>query len=331
MRDASLLPATRDASLLQLGATWAPEASDLARAARTLQLRSRREVAGALAGGYRSAFRGGGIEFEESRPYVPGDDVRSIDWNALARTGQTYVKHHREERDQSLLLLVDRSASMGFGSRGPSKLAVAVRSAALLAAAAAQARDRVALWTFDDDVRDEIRPGRGQAHGLQVLRQLVATGASARGRTALAPVLRRVAERVRRRAIVFVLSDLRDEALLAEDRDADGLRAALGSVAHRHDLVVGWVVDPAERKLARLPAAWVADPEAGGGRRLLRSRSRAARERYAVAAELRARRLERRLRGDGADWLALPTDADPLRELGRFFVERALRRRGARV
>ena len=314
--------------LVRLGTAWAPETSDLARAARKLQLRSRREAAGALAGGYRSAFRGGGIEFEESRPYVPGDDVRAIDWNALARTGLTYVKHHREERDQSLLLLVDSSSSMAFGSRGPSKLAVAVRSAALLAAAAAEARDRVALWSFDHTVRVEIRPGRGPAHGLHMLRALVETGSRASGRTDLTPVLRRVAERVKRRSIVFVLSDLRDEALFREDRHKQSLRAALGSVARRHDLVVGWVVDPAERELPQLPAVWVDDPEAGGARRLLRGRSRAARERYAVAAQLRGRSLERRLRSAGADWCALPTDADPLRVLGRFFTSRALRRRG---
>jgi uncharacterized protein (DUF58 family) len=320
----------RTGPLVRLGATWAPEASDLARAARTLQLRSRREVAGALAGGYRSAFRGGGIEFEESRPYVPGDDVRSIDWNALARTGQTYVKHHREERDQSLLLLVDSSSSMAFGSCGPSKLAVAVRSAALLAAAAAQSRDRVALWCFDRSVRTEIRPGRGPAHALHMLRSLVETGTRTDGGTELAPVLRRVAERVKRRSIVFVLSDLRDEALLAEETRQNGLRAALGSVARRHDLVFGWVVDPAEQELPRFSSVWVGDPEAGGAPRLLRGRSRTARERYAVAAQLRARSLERRLRSAGADWFALPTDADPLRVLGRFFAERALARRGTR-
>jgi uncharacterized protein (DUF58 family) len=320
----------QDGPLVRLGTPWAPEASDLARAARTLQLRSRHEVAGALAGGYRSAFRGGGIEFEESRPYVPGDDVRSIDWNALARTGQTYVKHHREERDQSLLLLVDRSSSMAFGSRGPSKLAVAVRSAALLAAAAAASRDRVALWCFDRSVRTEIRPGRGPAHGLHLLRTLVETGTGTGGGTELTPVLRRVAERVKRRSIVFVLSDLRDEALLAGEDAPRGLHAALGSVARRHDLVVGWVVDPAERELPHLSAVWVADPEAGGARRLLRGRSRSARERYAVAARLRAGSLERRLRSAGADWCALPTEADPLRVLGRFFTVRALARRGIR-
>jgi len=121
----------RPGPLLRVGGAWAPVAADLAKAARVLQLRSRREVAGALAGGYRSAFRGGGIEFEESRPYLPGDDVRAIDWNALARTGTAYVKHYREERDQTLLLLVDVSASMGFGSAGPAKSALAARSAAL--------------------------------------------------------------------------------------------------------------------------------------------------------------------------------------------------------
>ena len=143
-------------------------------------------------------------------------------------------------------------------------------------------------------------------------------------------MLRRVAERVKRRSIVFVLSDLRDEALLAEEHGKDSLRAAISSVARRHDLVVGWVVDPAERELPRLPAVWVGDPEAGGAPRLLRGRSRTARERYAVAAQLRARSLQRQLRSIGADWCALPTDADPLRVLGRFFAERTLGRRGTR-
>jgi hypothetical protein len=162
------------------------------------------------------------------------------------------------------------------------------------------------------------------------LRALVETGTRTGGGTALTPVLRRVAERVKRRSIVFVLSDLRDEALLAGEDAPRGLRAALGSVARRHDLVVGWVVDPAERELPRLPAVWVDDPEAGGARRLLRGRSRSARERYAVAAQLRAGTLERRLRSAGADWCVLPTEADPLRVLGRFFTERALARRGIR-
>jgi uncharacterized protein (DUF58 family) len=298
-----------------------------------LQLRSRREVAGALAGGYRSAFRGGGIEFEESRPYLPGDDVRAIDWNALARTGTAYVKHYREERDQTLLLLVDVSASMGFGSAGPAKSALAARSAALLAAAAAWAGDRVALWTFDRELRVEIPPGRGEAHGLLVLRALVDAAAPGDGTTALAPLLARLRERVHRRAIVFLLSDLRDEALLAGDAAGRRARASLVAVAHRHDVVAGWIVDPRELALARAGTLRVADPEAPSRTLLLRAGSARARERYAVAARVQGRALEQRMRADGVDWITLRTDADPLRALGRFLARRAserVRSRGVR-
>jgi len=316
----------RPAPLLRVGGSWAPAAADLAHAARVLQLRSRREVAGALVGGYRSAFRGGGIEFEESRPYTPGDDVRAIDWNALARTGSPYVKHYREERDQTLLLLVDVSASMAFGSTGPAKSALAARSAALLSAAAAYAGDRVALWTFDREVRTELEPGRGEAHGLSVLRALIEAAAPGDGGTALGPLLARVRERVGRRAIVFLLSDLRDEALLASDAAGRRLRASLAAVARQHDLVAGCVVDPREQSLPPAGTLRLGDPEAPSQRWLLRSGSRRARERYGVAAHLRERLLERRLRADGADWLVLRTDADPLRTLGRFLAKRAVQR-----
>jgi uncharacterized protein (DUF58 family) len=321
---------TKAGPLLRVGGSWAPAASDLAHAARVLQVRSRREVAGALAGGYRSAFHGGGIEFEESRPYVPGDDTRAIDWNALARTGTAYVKHYREERDQTLLLLVDVSASMAFGSAGPAKGALAARSAALLAAAAGAVGDRVALWTFDRELRREIEPGRGEAHGLRVLRALVEAGTPGEGGTALAPLLARVRERLARRAIVFLLSDLRDDALLARDAAGRRLGAALAAVAQRHDLVAGCVVDPREQALPPAGTLRVADPEAPGRSFLLASGSRRARERYALAARARERVVERRLRADGADLVVLRTDADPLRTLGRFFAERAALRRGVR-
>jgi uncharacterized protein (DUF58 family) len=317
---------TRPGPLLRLGGPWVPVAADLAHAARVLQLRSRREVAGALVGGYRSAFRGGGIEFEESRPYTPGDDVRAIDWNALARTGSAYVKHYREERDQTLLLLVDVSASMAFGSVGPAKSALAAQSAVLLSAAALYAGDRVALWSFDHELRSELEPGRGDAHGLRVLRALIDAGSPGDGATSIGPVLARLRERLHRRAIVFLLSDLRDEALFASDAAGRRLRASLAAVAHRHDVVAGWIVDPRELELPKAGTLRVADPEAPERSWLLRSGSRRARERYAVAARMRERLLERRMRADGVDWVVLRTDADPLRTLGRFFAERATQR-----
>jgi uncharacterized protein (DUF58 family) len=320
-------------SLLRIGAPFAPAAAELARAVRILQVRSRREVAGALAGGYRSAFRGGGVEFEESRPYAPGDDVRTIDWNAFARTGVAHVKRYREERDQTLLLLLDVSASMGFGTAGPSKAALAARAGALLAAAARAAGDRVALWTFDRGLVGEVPPGRGEAHELRLLRALVAAGRGGDGTTALGPVLTALRERVHRRAIVFVLSDLRDDALLGGGAAGRRTRAALAAVARRHDLVIGWVRDPREASLPAAGTLRIADPEAPARTLLLRSGSRRARERYARVARTVTNAQERELIHLGADVLPLATDADPLRALGRFFVLRAAaraRRRGVR-
>jgi uncharacterized protein (DUF58 family) len=312
--------------LLRTGSAFAPAAAELARAARSLQVRSRREVAGALAGGYRSAFRGGGLEFEESRPYAPGDDIRAIDWNAFARTGAAYVKRYREERDQLLLLVLDVSASMGFGTAGPSKAALAARSAALLAAAAGAAGDRVALWTFDQGLVSDAEPGRGEAHGLRVLRALVTAGRAGTGSTALGPVFAALRERVQRRAIVFLLSDLRDDALFASDVAGRRTRAALAAVARRHDVVAGWIRDPREAALPAAGTLRLADPEAPGQSWLLHSSSRRTRERYALAAEAQGRRLERLLQRDGVDLLPLSTDTDPLRTLGRFFVRRAATR-----
>ena len=317
--------------LLRLGASFQPAASEHARAARVLQVRSRREVAGALVGGYRSAFRGGGIEFEESRPYAAGDDVRAIDWNAFARTGVAHVKHYREERDQTLLLLVDVSASMGFGTAGPSKAALAARTGALLAAAAGAAGDRVGLWTFDRGLASELPPGRGEAHELRLLRALVGAGEAGAGTTALAPVLTALRERVHRRAIVFLLSDLRDDALLAADAAGRRARALLAAIAHRHDVVAGWTVDPREASLPAAGTLRLADPEAPGRTLLLRSGSRRVRERYALAARAQRYALERALLRLGIDLLPLATDADPLRMLGRFFVRRAATRARGRA
>jgi uncharacterized protein (DUF58 family) len=321
----------RAAPLLRLGSSYEPAAPDLARAARTLAVRSRREVAGALVGGYRSAFRGGGVEFEESRPYAPGDDVRAIDWNAFARTGVAHVKHYREERDQTVLLLVDVSASMGFGTAGPSKAALAARSAALLAAAAGAAGDRVGLFTFDRGLAGEVPPGRGEAHELRLLRALVGAGRGGAGTTELAPVLGALRERVHRRAIVFLLSDLRDDALFSADAAGRRLRASLAAVAGRHDVVAAWISDPRESALPAAGTLRVADPEAPGRSLLLHSGSRRARERYALAARAHAHALERACLRLGADWLPLAAGADPLRALGRFFVRRAATRARGRA
>ena len=311
----------------------AQEAARLARAARLLLVRSRRS-AGAISGVYTTAFRGGGVEFEELRPYVPGDDLRTIDWNATARTGEPWVKRFREERDQTLLLLVDVSASMGFGSQEAPKAAAAARAAGLLAAAATHARDRVGLVLFDEQVREEIAPARGDAHARRLLRALVAAGGAPAGGTGLAAALARARAHAlgRRRSIVFLVSDLRDDALLAAGGTAAPASAAalageLAAAARRHDLVAAVVHDPREDLLPDVGSVLVADPERPGAARLLRTGSPRVREAYRAAAAARRRAVERRLRGHGADVLFLSTHADPLRGLARFFRERAGRTR----
>lgn len=298
---------------------------ELQRAARLLTVRSRREVSSAFAGSYRSAFRGGGMEFEESRPYAPGDDVRSLDWNAMARTGAPYVKHFREERDQVVLLAVDTSSSMRFGTAGRAKAALAAHTAALIAGAARRARDRIGLITFDETIRQELRPARSDAHIWRLLRRLVLAAGAPQGGTDLAAVMARLRTHTRRRAVVVILSDFRDDGFLEGRRPEPGAgspRAELVALARQHDVVAAVIDDPRDRALPAVGALRVADPERPGRSVVLRTGSRRLRERYRLAAEVRSKALERRLRADGADVLRLRTDRDPLHDLAHFFQHR---------
>ena len=327
-----------------------PSAAELERAARILVVRSRREVSSAFAGGYRSAFRGGGVEFEESRPYTPGDDVRQLDWNALARTGTPYVKRFREERDQSVVLALDVSRSMAFGSGGRSKAAHAAHAAALVAGAAARAGDRIGLVTFAEDVREELAPERGAPALFHRLERLAAAAAAPDGVGALATALARLERALRRHAVIVVLSDFRDDAFLPDSprpepgpspRPGAGRRSStrpepgrrsgrlpgglanltLARLARRHDVVAAIVVDPREEELPAAGTLLVGDAERPGPRFRLPTGARA-RERYRAAAALRRATLERTLRASGADLLWLRTDRDPLRALARFFARR---------
>ncbi len=309
--------------------TPAIETAELARAARLLAVRSRRVAASPFAGAYASAFRGGGLEFEESRPYVPGDDVRHIDWNATARTGEPMLKRFREERDQTLLLLLDVSASMSLGSAGRSKAALGAHAAALLAAAAGSAGDRVALVAFADRVLLELPPDRGDAHVFGVVRAALAAAATPGGATGLAAALARVPALARHRAIAEVLSDFRDDSFLDERRDAGGeARARLVSLARRHDVVAAVVLDPREEELPPSGPLRLVDAEHPGRALVIDSGSRAVRARYRAACQARRHALERRLRADGADCLWLRSDRDPLPALLRFFQVHAGRVHG---
>ncbi|MCP3986352.1 MAG: DUF58 domain-containing protein [bacterium] len=308
----------------QTASGLAVESSELSRAARTLLVRSQREVTGAFVGGYQSAFRGVGIEFEESRPYVPGDDVRFLDASVMARTGMPYVKRFREERNQTVHLVIDVSGSMAFGSTGRSKGLLAAHTAALISVAALRAGDRVGLWTFDDGIRDELPPARGGRQARKILERLVAAPAQLGGQTGLADSLARVRSAARRRGLVFVLSDFRDEHFFAPATEGESSpRTEWIALARRHDLSAILIHDPREDVLPRSGTIRIADPERPGRTQFLATGRQKVRRRYRAASEVRRRALVRRLRGDGASVLTLRTDREPLRGLVRFFAERS--------
>jgi uncharacterized protein (DUF58 family) len=297
-----------------------PALAEIARAARILSVRSRREAAGLLVGEWRSAFRGGGIEFEESRPYVPGDDVRAIDWNATARTGTPWLKCFREERSCTLLIALDVSASMGFGTTGRTKAQTSAHAAALLAASAAQAGDPVGFVAFGDRVDTEIPPGRGDAHTWRVIRAAAESASTPRGSTDFGVVADWVRAHARRRSVVVVLSDFRDPAPGRSGRPLAGL-------GRRHDLVAAIVEDPRERELVAAGGLRVADSEQPSRRFVFGTRRRL-RDAYQAAAAAQRSARARRLREEGAELVWLDTGADPLPPLVRFFRARGTQRRG---
>jgi uncharacterized protein (DUF58 family) len=302
------------------------KSKDLARAARLLSVRSLGEATGLFAGNYASAFRGGGLEFEESRPYVAGDDVRSIDWVATARAGVPFVKRFREERNQTLIFALDASASMGFGTAGRTKAAAAVYALALLAAAAGRAGDRTGLLVFDDGIRAEIPAGRGLDHTWHLIRAAVLAAATGGGETRLDAGLRGLLVHARRRSSVVLLSDFRDPRLAPGGDFPWQLGPALSGLTHRCDVVAGIALDPREERLPSAGPVRLADPERPGSTFVIDTGSRRARAKYRAAGAAWRARLERELRRSGAEPLWLRSDRDPLHALGRFFRDRARRR-----
>jgi len=295
--------------------------AELARAARVLVLRSRLEATGLFAGNYRSAFRGGGLEYEASRPYTPGDDVRALDSRASARTGEAHVKIFREERDRTLLLGLDVSGSMNFGSAGSAKAATAAHALALIASAAGRAGDRIGLLAFDARVRAEVPLARGRGQSARVIRAAVEAAAQSRGATDLGAALRELRRRAARRAVIVLFSDFRDPALAA-----GGLRRELAALTRSHDVVAALLVDPREQTLVAAGGVRVRDAERSGGTLLLATGCERTRARYAAAARRFGAQREHELRSAGAECLWLPSDRSPLFALARFFQERSGRR-----
>lgn len=277
-----------------------------------IELRTRALVNTLFTGEYRSVFRGQGIEFAEVRAYQEGDDFRSIDWNVSARFGHPFVKSYTEEREITLLLVVDQSGSLHFG-HPLSKASLAVEVAAVLALAGARHQDRVGLLLFSDRVEHVVRPAKSRPHALRVIRDLVAFKPRGRG-TNLAEALRFAAKLLRHRSIVAVLSDFR----------ADGWEEPLARLAGDHDIVAITIDDPRERALP--DAGWVDFSDAETGQRVLVDTSHpGTRTRLQVAAERLSQERGRRLAQAGVDRVALRTDVPYAVPLRRAFAARARR------
>ncbi|HVH66516.1 MAG TPA: DUF58 domain-containing protein [Gemmatimonadales bacterium] len=285
---------------------------EVLRQVKGIELRTRGLVNSLFTGDYRSVFRGQGIEFAEVREYHQGDDFRAIDWNVSARMGHPFVKTFHEERENTLLLVVDQSGSCQFG-RPYTKAGLAVEVAAVLALAAARHNDRVGALLFTDKVEAVLRPAKGRPHALRVIRDLVAFSPRGRG-TSLAEALRYAAKLPRHRAIVVILSDFR----------AEGWEEALGQLASRHDVVAITIDDPRERSLP--DAGWVDMEDSETGQRVLLDTSHGpTRTRVGVAAERQLQERTRKLIQAGVDRVALQTSIPYGVPLRRAFAERARR------
>jgi len=286
---------------------------------RQIELRTRRLVTDAMAGEYHSVFKGRGMDFDEVREYSPGDEVRLIDWNVTARTGVPFIKKLREERELTLLLAVDVSASGKFGSNTQSKRELAAEVASVLAFSAIRNRDKVGLLLFTDEVEHYVPPKKGRTHVLRVIRDILFTPPQRRG-TDVAAALDFANDVLKRKAVVFVISDF------IEPPDAfDRLKKLLRTTNRRHDLVLLHLRDRHEEQLPALGLLTLEDPETGEVVEI-DTGSRGVRESFAILARERMEQFRRAARQAGVDTLELRTGEPYSHALYSFFQRRTNRR-----
>lgn len=283
---------------------------------RRIQIRTRRTVNEILAGQYQSAFKGQGMEFREVRSYVPGDDIRLIDWNVTARTGEPHVKVMAEERELTVALLVDMSGSGRFGSVSRLKNELAAELCAVLALSAINNNDKVSLLIFTDDLELYVPPQKGSRHVLRIIREVLYFQPKGRA-TNITRALNYLNRVISRKAVVFLVSDFMDQ----------GYEDALRVTAKRHDVIAVSVSDPREMSLPDVGRVAVADAETGR-EILINTGDRKLREAYAQKAREETAAREEIFRRNRIDSLRLSTDKSYVDELYRFFKLRERRRAG---
>jgi uncharacterized protein (DUF58 family) len=288
---------------------------EIVRKIRRIQITTSRLVNESLAGEYHSVFKGRGMEFDEVREYQHGDDIRTIDWNVTSRTGHPFVKRYVEERELTVMLLVDASASGAFGSFEKTKGEVAAEISALLAFSAIKNNDRVGAMLFTERVEKYIAPRRGSTHVLRVIRELLYYRPQGRG-TRIQQALEHLNRVLHKRAVVFLISDLLDH----------GYEQALKVANRRHDVVIVQIVDPREQELPAVGILEVRDAETG---EIVRIDTSLARIRAAYRESWRRNQEERRrlFQAHRMDHVMINAAEPYDLPLVRFFEERAHRNR----
>lgn len=280
---------------------------------RRIEIRTRGLVNEVFSGEYHSVFKGRGMSFAEVREYQYGDDIRNIDWNVTARSGTPFVKVYEEERELTVMLVVDVSASGDFGTRERMKGELAVEICALLAFSAIKNNDKVGLVIFSDRIEKFVPPRKGRRHVLRVLRELLYHKPEGRG-TDIRGALEYLTHVQRKRAVVFLVSDFQDE----------GFERALAIAGRRHDVVALRIGDQREQELPPLGYLELEDPETGE-QVVVDTSDPAFREAFSAAVEWKRAELDRALRRSKVDVVDLETGRPYVRPLMRFFKERERR------
>ena len=288
---------------------------DLIARIRRIEITTRRLVNDSFAGEYQSVFKGRGMEFDEVRQYHPGDDVRSIDWNVTARTGEPHVKSYIEERELTVMLVVDVSGSEDFGTRNRFKRDLAVELAAVMSFAATTNNDKVGLLLFTDRMELLVPPRKGRSHVLRMVRDLLLFQSEGTG-TDITLALNTVHQMLKRRAIVFLVSDF-----LA---DPESYRQAMLVTNRRHDVVAFDLSDPLEHDIVNVGVIALEDAESGQIRWVDTSSREWRREFNDRIARLEAGKRDV-LTAAGVDRVSLTTERDYVAEVGAFFRTRRQR------
>ena len=289
--------------------------NDILKRVRKIEIKTRGLSNEIFAGKYHTAFRGRGMSFSEVREYRAGDDVRDIDWNVTARSSKPYIKVYEEERELTMMLLVDVSASRSFGSTSHTKKNVITEIAAVLAFSAAQNNDKVGCIFFSDKIEKFIPPKKGKSHILMIIRELLQFKPES-NRTALSEAVRYLTNVNKKRCTTFILSDFINSHA---DRQAaeDALKIATG----KHDLVGIRVWDPREAELPDVGIVELEDSESG--RKVwVDTSSRRVREHYATSWQEREQQIEELLRRNRIDSVKISTDEDYVSSLIKLFKQR---------